>query len=76
MELGGKSPVSTIFEDADVSARWTPLFTIFSSTANAAPPGQHLYQQRHLPGRFVKRFAERANRLRRLPTKPEHRGRR
>ncbi len=40
MELGGKSPV-LIFEDATLSARWTPRCSPSSrSTANAAPLGR------------------------------------
>lgn len=63
MELGGKSPV-LIFEDADIERASTPRCSPFSrSTANAAPPLAHLHSAEHLP-EFIKRFAERANRLR------------
>ena len=64
MELGGKSPV-LILKTRTSSARWTPPCSPFSpSTANAATAGSRIFIQQSIYPEFVKRFAERANRLR------------
>ncbi|XQK53077.1 aldehyde dehydrogenase family protein [Escherichia coli] len=48
-----------------MSARWTPPCSPSSqSTANAAPLGSRIFIQQSIYPEFVKRFAERANRLR------------
>ncbi|XPE65192.1 aldehyde dehydrogenase family protein [Shigella flexneri] len=64
MELGGNWP-GLIFEDADIErALDAALFTIFSFNASAAPPVRASLFSKASPPKFVKRFAERANRLR------------
>ncbi len=64
MELGGKSPV-LIFEDADIArALDAALFTIFSINGERCTAGSRIFIQQSIYPEFVKRFAERANRLR------------
>lgn len=64
MELGGKSPV-LIFEDADIErALDAALFTIFSINGERCTAGSRIFIQQSIYPEFVKRFAERANRLR------------
>lgn len=64
MELGGKSPV-LIFEDADIErAMDAALFTIFSLNGERCTAGSRIFIQRSIYPEFVRRFAERANRLR------------
>lgn len=64
MELGGKSPV-LIFEDADIDrALDAALFTIFSLNGERCTAGSRIFIQQSIYPEFVKRFAERANRLR------------
>ncbi|CDG16727.1 5-carboxymethyl-2-hydroxymuconate semialdehyde dehydrogenase [Xenorhabdus doucetiae] len=64
MELGGKSPV-LIFEDADIErALDSALFTIFSLNGERCTAGSRIFIQESIYPEFVKRFAERANRLR------------
>lgn len=64
MELGGKSPV-LIFEDADIErALDASLFTIFSLNGERCTAGSRIFIQESIYPEFVKRFAERANRLR------------
>ena len=63
MELGGKSPV-LIFEDADLDrALDASLFTIFSINGERCTAGSRIFVQRSIYDEFVRRFAERANRL-------------
>lgn len=63
MELGGKSPV-LIFEDADVErALDAALFTIFSLNGERCTAGSRIFIQQSIYEEFVKRFAERAARL-------------
>ena len=63
MELGGKSPV-LIFEDADIErAMDAALFTIFSINGERCTAGSRIFIQESIYPEFVKRFAERANRL-------------
>jgi len=63
MELGGKSPV-LIFEDADLDrALDAALFTIFSLNGERCTAGSRIFIQQSVYDTFVKRFAERANRL-------------
>ncbi|NIF22289.1 MULTISPECIES: 5-carboxymethyl-2-hydroxymuconate semialdehyde dehydrogenase [Pantoea] len=72
MELGGKSPV-LIFEDADIDrALDAALFTIFSINGERCTAGSRIFIQQSIYPEFVRRFAERANRLRvGDPTNPE-----
>ncbi|MCC8380374.1 MULTISPECIES: 5-carboxymethyl-2-hydroxymuconate semialdehyde dehydrogenase [unclassified Xenorhabdus] len=64
MELGGKSPV-LIFEDADIErALDAALFTIFSLNGERCTAGSRIFIQESIYPEFVKRFAERASRLR------------
>ena len=64
MELGGKSPV-LIFEDADVErALDAALFTLFSLNGERCTAGSRIFIQQSLYPEFVRRFAERARRLR------------
>ncbi len=64
MELGGKSPV-LIFDDADVErALDAALFTIFSINGERCTAGSRIFIQQSIYPEFVKRFADRANRLR------------
>jgi len=64
MELGGKSPV-LIFEDADIErAMDAALFTIFSLNGERCTAGSRIFIQHSIYPEFVRRFAERANRLR------------
>lgn len=64
MELGGKSPV-LIFEDADIErAMDAALFTIFSLNGERCTAGSRIFIQQSIYPEFVRRFAERANRLR------------
>ena len=64
MELGGKSPV-LIFEDADIErALDAALFTIFSINGERCTAGSRIFILQSIYPEFVKRFAERANRLR------------
>ncbi|MEQ4531462.1 MAG: 5-carboxymethyl-2-hydroxymuconate semialdehyde dehydrogenase [Mixta sp.] len=64
MELGGKSPV-LIFEDADIErALDAALFTIFSLNGERCTAGSRIFIQQSIYPEFVRRFAERANRLR------------
>src|SRR5699024_10316215 len=66
MELGGKSPV-LIFDDADLErALDAALFTIFSINGERCTAGSRIFIQRSIYPEFVKRFAERANRLREI----------
>ena len=63
MELGGKSPV-LIFEDADIErALDAALFTIFSINGERCTAGSRIFIQESIYPEFIKRFAERANRL-------------
>ncbi|MCD1125170.1 5-carboxymethyl-2-hydroxymuconate semialdehyde dehydrogenase [Jinshanibacter sp. LJY008] len=63
MELGGKSPV-LVFEDADIErALDASLFTIFSINGERCTAGSRIFVQRSIYPEFIKRFAERANRL-------------
>ncbi len=72
MELGGKSPV-LVFEDADIErALDASLFTIFSLNGERCTAGSRIFIQQSIYPEFVKRFAERANRLRvGNPTDPD-----
>lgn len=72
MELGGKSPV-LVFEDADIErALDAALFTIFSLNGERCTAGSRIFIQQSIYPEFVKRFAERANRLRvGDPTNPD-----
>ena len=64
MELGGKSPV-LIFEDADIDrALDAALFTIFSINGERCTAGSRVFIQESIYADFVKKFAERAKRLR------------
>ncbi|MGY0155752.1 5-carboxymethyl-2-hydroxymuconate semialdehyde dehydrogenase [Edwardsiella tarda] len=64
MELGGKSPV-LIFADADIErALDAALFTIFSINGERCTAGSRIFIQQQIYPEFVRRFAERANRLR------------
>ncbi|MBD8165038.1 5-carboxymethyl-2-hydroxymuconate semialdehyde dehydrogenase [Erwinia persicina] len=64
MELGGKSPV-LIFDDADIDrALDAALFTIFSINGERCTAGSRIFIQQSIYPEFVRRFAERANRLR------------
>ncbi|AKH88944.2 5-carboxymethyl-2-hydroxymuconate semialdehyde dehydrogenase [Edwardsiella tarda] len=64
MELGGKSPV-LIFADADIErALDAALFTIFSINGERCTAGSRIFIQQQIYLEFVRRFAERANRLR------------
>lgn len=74
MELGGKSPV-LIFEDADIErALDAALFTIFSLNGERCTAGSRIFIQQSIYPEFVKRFAERASRLKvGDPTHPETR---
>lgn len=63
MELGGKSPV-LVFDDADVErALDAALFTIFSLNGERCTAGSRIFVQESIYDDFVRRFAERANRL-------------
>ena len=63
MELGGKSPVP-VFDDADVErALDAALFTIFSLNGERCTAGSRIFVQESIYDDFVRRFAERANRL-------------
>ena len=63
MELGGKSPV-LVFDDADVErALDAALFTIFSLNGERCTAGSRIFVQETIYDDFVRRFAERANRL-------------
>jgi len=63
MELGGKSPV-LVFEDADLDrALDAALFTIFSLNGERCTAGSRIFVQESVYDKFVKEFAERANRL-------------
>jgi 5-carboxymethyl-2-hydroxymuconic-semialdehyde dehydrogenase len=63
MELGGKSPV-LIFGDADLErALDASLFTIFSINGERCTAGSRIFIQRSIYDEFVRKFAERANRL-------------
>ncbi len=63
MELGGKSPV-LIFDDADLErALDASLFTIFSINGERCTAGSRIFIQETIYDDFVRRFAERANRL-------------
>jgi 5-carboxymethyl-2-hydroxymuconic-semialdehyde dehydrogenase len=63
MELGGKSPV-LIFDDADLDrALDASLFTIFSINGERCTAGSRIFIQRSIYDEFVRKFAERANRL-------------
>ena len=60
MELGGKSPV-LVFDDAD--ERWTRRCSPSSRSTASAAPGSRIFVQETIYDDFVRRFAERANRL-------------
>jgi len=63
MELGGKSPV-LIFDDADLErALDAALFTIFSINGERCTAGSRIFIQETIYDAFVRRFAERAQRL-------------
>lgn len=63
MELGGKSPV-LIFDDADLErALDAALFTIFSINGERCTAGSRIFVQETVYDDFVRRFAERADRL-------------
>ncbi|MGE8633019.1 MAG: aldehyde dehydrogenase family protein, partial [Achromobacter piechaudii] len=63
MELGGKSPV-LIFDDADVErALDAALFTIFSLNGERCTAGSRIFVQQTIYDDFVRKFAERAQRL-------------
>jgi 5-carboxymethyl-2-hydroxymuconic-semialdehyde dehydrogenase len=63
MELGGKSPV-LIFDDADLErALDAALFTIFSLNGERCTAGSRIFIQENVYPEFVRKFAERANRL-------------
>ncbi len=63
MELGGKSPV-LVFDDADVErALDAALFTIFSLNGERCTAGSRIFIQETVYDDFVRKFAERANRL-------------
>lgn len=63
MELGGKSPV-LVFDDADVErALDAALFTIFSLNGERCTAGSRIFVQESIYADFVRRFAERAQRL-------------
>lgn len=63
MELGGKSPV-LILKMPISSALDAALFTIFSINGERCTAGSRIFIQQSIYPEFVKRFAERANRLR------------
>lgn len=64
MELGGKSPV-LVFDDADLDrALDAALFTIFSINGERCTAGSRIFVQETVYDDFVRKFAERANRLR------------
>ncbi|MCH2558114.1 MAG: 5-carboxymethyl-2-hydroxymuconate semialdehyde dehydrogenase [Alcanivorax sp.] len=63
MELGGKSPV-LVFEDADLDrALDAALFTIFSLNGERCTAGSRIFIQESVYDEFVKKFAERARKL-------------
>ena len=63
MELGGKSPV-LVFEDADLDrALDAALFTIFSLNGERCTAGSRIFIQESVYDEFVKKFAERAKKL-------------
>lgn len=63
MELGGKSPV-LIFDDADLDrALDAALFTIFSLNGERCTAGSRIFIQESVYDEFVKKFAERAKKL-------------
>ncbi|MFG1175527.1 5-carboxymethyl-2-hydroxymuconate semialdehyde dehydrogenase [Erwiniaceae bacterium CAU 1747] len=63
MELGGKSPV-LVFDDADIErAMDAALFTIFSLNGERCTAGSRIFIQQSIYPEFVRRFAERAERL-------------
>lgn len=63
MELGGKSPV-LIFDDADLDrALDAALFTIFSLNGERCTAGSRIFIQETVYDEFVKKFAERAKKL-------------
>ncbi len=63
MELGGKSPV-LVFDDADLDrALDAALFTIFSLNGERCTAGSRIFIQESVYDKFVKEFAERAQRL-------------
>jgi len=63
MELGGKSPV-LVFDDADLDrALDAALFTIFSLNGERCTAGSRIFVQESVYDDFVRKFAERAQRL-------------
>jgi 5-carboxymethyl-2-hydroxymuconic-semialdehyde dehydrogenase len=63
MELGGKSPV-LIFDDADLErALDAALFTIFSINGERCTAGSRIFVQQTIYDDFVRKFADRAARL-------------
>ncbi|RJO79218.1 5-carboxymethyl-2-hydroxymuconate semialdehyde dehydrogenase [Nocardia panacis] len=63
MELGGKSPV-LIFADADVEkALDSAIFGVFSLNGERCTAGSRVLVQRPIYDEFVRRFAERAERI-------------
>src|SRR3546814_7466826 len=63
MELGGKSPV-LVFDDADLDrALDAALFTIFSLNGERCTAGSRIFVQESVYDEFVRKFAERAQRL-------------
>ena len=64
MELGGKSPF-VVFDDADFErALDAAVFMIFSNNGERCTAGSRILVQRGVYAEFVRRFAERAKRLR------------
>jgi len=63
MELGGKSPF-VVFEDADLPrALDAAIFMIFSNNGERCTAGSRILVQKSIYGEFVKKFAERAQRI-------------
>jgi 5-carboxymethyl-2-hydroxymuconic-semialdehyde dehydrogenase len=63
MELGGKSPF-VVFDDADLArALDAAVFMIFSNNGERCTAGSRILVQRSIYADFVRRFAERAQRL-------------
>jgi 5-carboxymethyl-2-hydroxymuconic-semialdehyde dehydrogenase len=64
MELGGKSPF-VIFEDADLSrALDAAVFMIFSNNGERCTAGSRILVQQSIYADFVRKFTERAQRIR------------
>ncbi len=63
MELGGKSP-AVVFDDADLEAAIdSTLFGVFSLNGERCTAGSRILVQRGIYDEFVRRYAERADRI-------------